>query len=352
MSIFDNMNETATAPVSGGTDFINNKFYTPILKKDGTELELWKPVMGDNYFDLIPFIMGTDTFAMMDLKRAKGSCVYDIMVDVNMRLKQGNTSWEYPSRSSLKLAVDPIHEEKIRLFAVAKDRYGITGKSTDAEKLACKEFQTAKGLFPSTRSLYIVAVYDRETIAFNRLPANIDNQKKVKRTFHLFAPAIHSFGKKLEAKKSDEGKIGNTINWGHPILGPTIYIQGKDATFKAQGEEKHFVGYDSIAIMPRIEAYPKAGATEAQAEEFITKMPKLDEHITVPTSDEVYKALFGASAPVVEVQVETPKEDETGLEFKKTMDAPVTVVETVVKPPVTVVEPEPVTDPYEDDIPF
>jgi hypothetical protein len=358
-SIFDNMNqEIEENPHAPSKEFVNNRFYTPILKKDGTELSLWKPALGPNYIDLIPFRMATDKWDKVDvndakkINRNKGKIVYDIVVDVNMRLTQGNTSWDYPSRSFLGLGDDAIAEEKWRLFNKAKDDFGITGTSPQADKDNCSVFQQAKKLFPSTRSLYIVAVYNAEIVQYNRdaqkfnnNPANTDKKKlkKNEREFHLFAPAYHTFGRLLEEKKSDEMKIGNDINWGHPTQGPTIFIDGRPDSWKdSTGTSRPMVAYKSIAIMPRLEAYP---------ESIIDKVPSLDEHIIVPTADEVYKALFGVlPSSTVKEEVE-----EEGLSFKKAMSAPVTVEETFTEDDdASSYEDEDTDDSgsFEDDIPF
>lgn len=315
-SIFDNMNTVVTEqnPHAPSKEFINHKFYTPILKKDGKELELWKPALGPNFFDLIPFKMATDKWDRVDINnakntiRTKGSVVFDIIVDVNMRLTQGNTSWDLPSREFFGLDDDPVADEKWRLFKKAKEDFGITGKSSQADKDNCKTFQRAKSLFPSTRSLYIVAVYDPEIVAYNRNPKNTE-KKKYKKTFHLFAPAYHTFGRLLEEKKSDEMKIGNDINWGHPTEGPTIFIDGKAGSWKdSSGTSRDMIDYKSIAIMPRLEKYPL---------DIIDKVPSLDEYIIVPTGDEVYKALFGVErkANAVDAESNDEEEEDEGLSF-------------------------------------
>jgi hypothetical protein len=352
-SIFDNMNEERTEnPNAPSKDFVNNRFYTPVLKKDGTELPLWKPALGPNYVDLIPFRMATDKYDRVDINdakkinRNKGKIVYDIVVDVNMRLSQGNTSWDYPSRSFFGLEGDAIADEKWRLFKKAKEDHDITGKSPQSDKDNCAVFQRAKKLFPSTRSLYIVAVYDAEIVVYNREAQkynnNPDNKEKKqlnknKREFHLFAPAYHTFGRLLEEKKSDEMKIGNDINWGHPTLGPTIFIDGKDGEWKdSTGTSRKMVDYKSIAIMPRLEAYPDT---------IIDKVPSLDEHIIIPTEEEVYKALFGTSAPVAPEETKEEAVDE-GLSFTEAMASETNV---------EIVEPESGGEGdgnFEDDIPF
>lgn len=320
MSIFDNMNQTSAAPPAATNDVKVENFFSPIKDKAGNPLKLWKPKAGPNYIDLIPFQMATDKFAVADKFRVKGNLVFDILVDVNWNRKQGNTIYNQVSRSSLGLGDDPYQDEQVRLFAAAKEK-GITGRSTKDAKKACPEFTQAVGLFPKSRSLYLIAVYSDD---------------KQSRSFHLYSPAFHSFGKLLKEKKEAKEQMGENINWGHPVEGPTIFINGVEKEY----EGSTFVGFDSIDIMPRIKPYP---------EDIYTKVPSLDEYINVPTVDEAYMSLFGTNAPT------TASEEETMPTIVVPEETPVApVVET---PPVATTTPaetkvEEATKTDWDDLPF
>lgn len=320
MSIFDNAASTGSSrAVSGKGDFKHESFFNPILTKDGTALTEWKPKKGDNFFDIIGFVMGTDIFADVDEKRAKGRFVSEIVVDVNWHIKQGQAQYDLISRSNLGLANDPFQDEQARLFLEAKNK-GVTGRSDDMVKNACVEFQKAKSLFPKTRNLYLVAVYD---------------ETKTKKTFHYYAPAYFSFGKLLDTEKETTKKMGGVdINWGHPVDGPTIYINGVEKSFNGNP----FIGFDTIKTMPRIKPF-KVGEGEEAELEFVKKFPSLDESLIVPEYDKAYEVLFGVKPQATGVTLDTSTPD---VETEATTTAPET----------TTTDPDSGDDNFEDDIPF
>lgn len=321
MSIFDTNTEINDEPVQVQVERQYVNFYNEIKNGKGEPLKLWKPKKGPNYIDIIPFQMATDKFANVSKSRAKGCLVPDIMVDVQWNKQQGNTYYNQVSRSGLGLPDDPFQEEAFRQFALAK-KEGVSKASDKEVKSANAHWKTACSLFPKTRSLYLIAVYD---------------DTKTKREFFLYSPAYHSFGKLLKEKKEAKEAIGEKIDWRHLPTSPTICIIGVEKEF----ENSKFIGFDSIELMPRIKPY---GKTVEDVEQLVLRMPSLDEYINIPTYEEAYKVCFGVDAPGPDAE---PEESEPTL----VMDTPTTVAEEETTSFEEPVEEEAAEDDF-DDIPF
>lgn len=277
MSIFDNLTNaqeqsTQLGNQDSGGGFSHKNFWEDIKDKDGNVIELWKPEIGDNYFDIMPWIPGTNLFGQLD----KGA-VFDIQLDVHMKMGTGKQTEDVLSRAGLGFPDDPIQDEQKRLFEKANsiaEAQGIDKKST-------KEWKKALSLYPKKRSLYLILVH------------NEDGTKTPK----LFSPAYNTFGKLLEKKKRLLEKQGETVIWAHPTLGKTIYLECEETTFTPPGGTPiKFPGYDAVECINRAKPYP---------ESIIDRMPQLDTYLKVPTADDCYKALFGTSAPVEEDEDET-----------------------------------------------
>lgn len=286
MSIFDNLSNAQEQSNSLGQENKDKKFekilyYTPVLNKNGEPLPLFKVKKGMNKFDILPWIAETDLFGQ------KGNCVFDVCVDVNMRL--GAKQAQVVSRASLGMA-DPVTDEQLRQFNLAKEK-GVTRNSSKKEKSECAEWKKAVSLFAMKRSLYIINVY------------NDDGTK----TPHLFAPAYNSFGKLLKEKEQFLKSTGQDVIWAHPTLGPTICINGVDDPFPGDdGKMVPFIGFSSIEVIPRVKPYP---------ESIVNKVPALDAHLIIPTEDEVYEYLFGVKPSVAPVVEEVEEESEQDLSF-------------------------------------
>lgn len=333
MSIFDNLGEAQAKSNALGDDSNREKkkfekilYYNPVLNKDGEPLPLFKPKMGMNMFDILPWIAESDLFGM------KGLPVFDVTVDVNMKV--GSKMAQMVSRSGLGYSNDPIQEEQFRLYQLAKDTEGLSKSSSKEDKKKSKNWSTATSLFAMKRSMYIINVY------------NEDGTK----TPHLFTPAYNSFAKFLVEKEEFLKSTGQAVPlWGHPTQGPTICLTGVSDPFPGNdGKMVPFIGFNSVETVPRAKPYLKPDATEEEELAFIKRIPSLDSYLKIPTEEEVYTMLFGVAPSQAPMVAETPApvvEEEAGLSFSSAA------------PTLNVPDNKPVAEPapepsFEDDIPF
>ena len=307
-------NSTARGTADGTVEFEKKAFWGDVCDSSGNVLQEWKPKLGDNRFDIMPWKAVTNMFG-----NAVGDLCFDVQTSVNLKLSYGipkstaKKTVDLVSLTGLNKA-DPIAVEQARLFELASPG-GVKNKTCDEWKQAC-------ALYPKARSLYIIMVYSDDC--------------KSRKPF-LFAPAYESFGKLLDKQHRSLLRKGRDVIWAHPTEGMTIYIEGEKDTFSVGGQQIEFVGYSAVEAEDRIQPYPM---------DIIDKIPALDGAIIIPTADDAYMALTGTN-PGENIQEEAPVAEE----FKPEGHTATTVVET---PKVEVAKtPAPKVDRgFEDDLPF
>ena len=279
-TIFDNA-ESFSVPVSerpqennGESKFKFEDWFTPPTL-NGKEIPLYKPVVGLNKIDIIPFQLGSNLLVGIDSNKTEGNVAYDITLDVFMKVQQGDVTKNLVSRGNLGLGDDPFITERNEQFKLAnKDK-------------TTAYWKRAVSLFPKGRQLVLIMVYDNET---------------GNRSLHYWTPSWHVLGKLLHEKQENLAKMGQKISFGHPTLGKSIYFTGYNKKFPLpNGGEGSYVAFDSIEIIDRTKPYP---------EDIYTKMPKLDLLVKVPTVEEMDEMLYGAMKPLATeetVQVAPPK---------------------------------------------
>ena len=311
---------TRAAASSSGAEFVKIPFWNEVCDSSGTPLTEWKPKLGDNFFDIMPYIATSNNF-----KNEKGEIEWEIQVMVNLKLayglskNQAKRTVDLVSRAGLGLP-DPVADEQARLFDIASPG-GVKNKT-------CAEWKEACALYPKLRTLYIIMVYS--------------DDKKTRKPY-LFAPAYESFGALLEKQHRSILRKGRDVIWSHPTEGMTIYLEGENKTFTPPGgQPTPFVGYSAVEAEARIAPYP---------EDICEKIPALDAAIIIPTLDEAYMALTGTTpgeAVQETVQIEsTPAKEDIGT-FAPAGTSETTVVETKVEA-VKAPEEKPA---FLDDIPF
>ena len=300
-TIFDNA-ESLTVPVSerpvdktegGESKFKFENWFTPPTL-NGKEIPEFKPQVGANKIDIIPFTLGSNLLAVVDPRKTQGQVAYDVTVDVHMKHQQGTITRNIVSRNNLGLEGDAFFAERNEQFKLAnKD------KTTTYWKKAIS-------LFPKGRQLVLVMVYDE---AGNR-------------SLHYWAPSWHVFGELLKTKQENLAKMGENISYGHPTLGKSIFFTGYNKKFPLpNGGEGSYVAFDSIEVTARQKPYP---------EDIYTKMPSLDLLVKVPTAQEMEEYLYGTTIPT-----EAPKEETVQVAPPKAPVAETPKAEPVVTPTVT-----------------
>ena len=278
MSIFDTLEDAQKVSSANGKSEGNEykviNFWEDMTTKDGTVITEWKPKMGSNKFDILPWIAGTDLIKDSANNSMKGKVVFDIQLDVHMKLGTGHVTHNLISRASLGLSDDPINDEQSRLFDANTKAGGVKGTP---------DFKKAVSLYPKKRSLYLIMVH------------NDDGTK----TPHIYAPAWKSFGELLEKKKKFLESNGEKVIWAHPKLGKTIYLECTEESFTpAGGTPIKFPGFSAVEVLERKKAYPDS---------IVEKVPQMDTFLKIPTGDEMYKILFGIDR-VIEKEPEVIQE--------------------------------------------